>query len=431
MKNLLLTGIICLAGGLAQAANLDIVPDKFAEYKVGETVTFTATAWESKDKKLTSGTYSLTVRDSGGKIIGKPLKVDVAKNNPVTLTTKLDRPGFILVQASTLITADKKAVRWANKPVAPLGGAAVEPGKIKAGAEPPKDFAEFWQKGIEKYKNAEVIITPAADIKYPRCKVSRVLMPFADGSGAIDGFLAVPLKPGKYPIVFGVPGAGPGNIAPGAAYAPAKAVIRLWMNVHNFRTAKTIAEQKKLYAAYNNSFATKLYFRENAQYPEKYIYYHVWLSVSRALDKVAEMPEFDGKNVAAVGSSQGGGSALALAYLNKKVTCVVSNVPALCDHDGWRAGRQAGWPQLHAALKGKADKSMPYFDGANFARGIKVPVLMSVGYIDTTCSPSSCYAAFNNLAGEKTMYHMYRGGHIQEKPFGKKAAAFLMDKLSK
>ena len=59
----------------------------------------------------------------------------------------------------------------------------------------------------------------------------------------------------------------------------------------------------------------------------------------------------------------------------------------------------------------------PYFDGANFARGIKVPVLMSVGYIDTTCSPSSCYAAFNNLAGEKTMYHMYRGGHIQEKPF--------------
>ena len=431
MKSLLLSGMVCLTGVAAQAANLDIVADKNASYKVGEKVTFTATAWESAGKKLTSGKYTIQIKDSGIKTIGKPIVVDIAKNNPAIITTQLDRPGFILVSASPLKTADGKTTKWLNKPVAPLGGAAVEPEKIKPGLACPADFNEFWQKGLQEFKKAQIIVKPAPEVKYKGYKVSRLTVKFPDGSGLIDGFLSVPVKPGKYPIVAGVPGAGPGSVTPVPVYNPSKPAIRLWMNVHNYLTAKTAAEQKKLYAEFNKKCATKAYFKEKHTSRDTDVYRNIWLALSAALDYAAALPEFDGKHVAAVGSSQGGGTALALASLNSKVTCVVSNVPALCDHDGWRANRQAGWPKLHSALRGKADKTLPYFDGANFALNIKVPVLMSAGYIDTTCSPSSVYAAFNNLSGAKTMFPMFRVGHSGTKPFTQLATKFLNEQFKK
>ena len=36
---------------------------------------------------------------------------------------------------------------------------------------------------------------------------------------------------------------------------------------------------------------------------------------------------------------------------------------------------------------------------------------MSVGFIDTMCVPSSIYAAYNNLKGEKKIYDGPRYGH--------------------
>ena len=113
-----------------------------------------------------------------------------------------------------------------------------------------------------------------------------------------------------------------------------------------------------------------------------------------------ELKEFDGKNFASAGSSQGGGTALAIGYLNKNITCVAANVPALCDHHARQAGRFAGWPQLLDHAKGKAfGEHAPYFDAANFAAYVKVPAVVSVGFFDTMCTPSSVYSAYNMLKG--------------------------------
>ena len=414
----------------AWAQYVEIVPTSDKSYKVNELVTFNVTAWEKENTKLTSGTLDLTVTNSGGSVIGKPIVIDLAKNNPTTITAKLDRPGFILVRSS-IKNAAGKSVKLAKKP-ASLGGAAVEPEKIQAGAGVPADFEKFWQDGIKAWKKAEVTVTPAPEFdKKNKCKNYRIKVTFPDKSGAIDGFLSVPAAPGKYPIIAGVPGAGPGQVAPGVYYVPSYPVIQLWMNVHLYPTAETAAEQRKRYVAYNKTCEKRSYIFDKALDREKYTYRRVWLSVNRALEYVMALPEFDGKNVAAVGSSQGGGTALALTYLNPRVTCTVSNVPALCDHFGWKADRQPGWPNLHKIWKGQADKNAPYFDGANFAAFIKVPVFMSAGYIDTTCSPSSVYAAFNNLKGEKTMFPMPREGHISTKEFGEAAKNFLTEHLNK
>ncbi len=442
MKKHFITGALTLAAAALSAATLDIVPAEFKIYKVGEPVTFKVTAKCDKGKLMTAGTFAVKVTDSGKTPIGKPVQIDLAKGNPTSFTVKLDRPGFILAAATNCTLRDNKTIKWSRKGFAPLAGAAVEPEKIKAGAERPADFNKFWQDGVKAYKNAEVIVTPAPELakiiepvknlkeRLAGYNFYRVESKFADKSGSITGFLVVPAAPGKYPIIAGVPGAGPGTIYPGASYFSGKPAIQLFMNVHPYPTASTGAEQKKRYNEYNKSLQTpqgikRIYTMYKADNRDEYIYRKVWLALNRALEHVMTMKEFDGKNIAAVGSSQGGGSALALAGINSKVTCVVANVPALCDHGGWKAGRAPGWPRLHNNWKGKADAAAAYFDGANFAMNIKAPALVSVGYIDVTCSPSSVYAAYNNLAGKKSIYPMYRLGHTATADFSPAASKFL------
>ncbi|MBO5924111.1 MAG: acetylxylan esterase, partial [Lentisphaeria bacterium] len=83
------------------------------------------------------------------------------------------------------------------------------------------------------------------------------------------------------------------------------------------------------------------------------------------------------------------------------------------------------WPQLHKVSNGKADKAYAYFDVAVFASRVNVPVLVSVGFVDTTCAPSSVYSAYNALAGEKEIFHMYRNSHSISEESKEKITSFI------
>ena len=146
---------------------------------------------------------------------------------------------------------------------------------------------------------------------------------------------------------------------------------------------------------------------------------------------MTELKEFDGKNLAVTGGSQGGASALALGYLNKNITCVVANVPALCDHHAWKNGRLEGWPKMHTFLTGKADSESIYFDGVHFASGITAPTLIGVGYVDVTCPPATVFAAYNNLKCPKQLVRMYRTGHDLTDEMRKTAFEFLNKEMSR
>lgn len=55
--------------------------------------------------------------------------------------------------------------------------------------------------------------------------------------------------------------------------------------------------------------------------------------------------------------------------------------------------------------------SVRYFDGMNFATRIQARALLTVGFIDNTCRPTSVYAAYNNLQGTKEMMNFPLMGH--------------------
>ena len=156
---------------------------------------------------------------------------------------------------------------------------------------------------------------------------------------------------------------------------------------------------------------------------DKYFFRSVYVAIDRVINHVAAMPQWDGKHMVIDGSSQGGGSALILAGFNKNITALAANVPALCDHGGFKLKRNPGWPNL--CYRPNTDAFAPYFDAAIFASFIKVPALVSCGFSDTTCPPASVYAAYNELKGEKKMINVPLEGHTISKIYQTEKSKFL------
>jgi len=85
-------------------------------------------------------------------------------------------------------------------------------------------------------------------------------------------------------------------------------------------------------------------------------------------------------------------------------------VPAMCDHTGAAVGRISGWPKLVPnGADGKPDakvlEAARYYDATNFATRTKAAGIVTVGFIDTTCPPTSVYAAYNALKSRKEIFN--------------------------
>src|SRR5688572_28136546 len=65
--------------------------------------------------------------------------------------------------------------------------------------------------------------------------------------------------------------------------------------------------------------------------PEGHYYQGGYADVVRGIDYLVSRPDVDPDRIAAVGTSQGGGIALAVAGIDPRVRAVVAHVPALCD----------------------------------------------------------------------------------------------------
>jgi cephalosporin-C deacetylase len=152
--------------------------------------------------------------------------------------------------------------------------------------------------------------------------------------------------------------------------------------------------------------------------PASYYYRRVFSDAVRAIEAVRTHPSVDAERIAAVGGSQGGGIALAVAGLTDGLAAVVPDVPFLCDvpralriADTDPYGEVVRYLKVHRDQVDRVLGTLAYFDGAILGRTATAPALFSVGLMDTVCPPSTVYAAFNHYGGPKEIREYPFNGH--------------------
>ncbi|MBI5385728.1 MAG: acetylxylan esterase [Verrucomicrobia bacterium] len=316
-----------------------------------------------------------------------------------TVTGTLDEPGFL--QCRVTFPTPAKATLTA------VGGAGIEPRQIKPSLPVPADFDAFWS--AQKKKLAEVPVHPRlTPAKSPQQEVECFDLQ-ADSVGApVSGYFAKPVgaKPKSLPIMLTVHGAGVRSSSLGGAAGWAKqGFLALDINAHGIPNG----QPDSFYSGLANG-ELKDYRARGRESRETVYFLGMFLRLVRAMDFLTAQPEWDGRTLVVHGSSQGGAQSIVAAGLDPRVTFFAAGVPAMCDHTGAAASRISGWPKLvPAGADGKPDATVQeaarYYDAMNFATRTKAAGILTVGFIDTTCPPTSVYAAYNALTGAKEIFN--------------------------
>ncbi|MDR0705851.1 MAG: acetylxylan esterase [Planctomycetaceae bacterium] len=367
-----------------------------AIYKKGETVVFQVQLLEN-NKPLAGKELAYLIQGDGNvEQKGTVLTTDSA----AIIETSLNRSGFL-----------KCTVQWKNAngvQISALGGAGVDPLEIRAETPEPDDFDSFWNAKKEELAklpmNPQLVPVPAEKIGNPAIQVFDIKVDCLGGK-PVSGYLAKPVdaKPKSLPIVISYHGAGvySANMPINNA---ARGVLALDVNAHGIENG----QPAEFYKTLANS-ELKDYRIANGNDREKIYFTGMFLRVIRSLQFMKSLPEWDGKTIAVTGGSQGGGQALVAAGSDPAVTFCIAHVPAICYPTGDIEGNFGGWPGfLRGKTKETADpavvKTVPYIDAANFARRIKAESILSTGFIDYICSPTSVYVAYNNITAPKQIF---------------------------
>lgn len=283
------------------------------------------------------------------------------------------------------------------------------PEKIQPFTQEPKDFNTFWQGNLDELAKIPLTYTKEIAKEYCTDKVDCYLVkiPVSRRKQCVYGYLFYPknAQPGKHPVVLCPPGAGIKTIKEPLRhkYYAENGFIRLEIEIHGLDPRLPKETFDDISRAFNSD-ATG-YLENGIDNRDRYYMKHVYLALVRCIDLLTSLPEWDGRNVAVQGGSQGGALALVAAGLDKRVNLCVVNHPALSDMAGYtEKGRTGGYPHFNrmTGLYNPSNIStMAYYDVVNFARKVKATTYMTWGYNDNTCPPTTSYAVWNTLNCEK------------------------------
>ena len=283
------------------------------------------------------------------------------------------------------------------------------PEKIQPFTQEPKDFNTFWQGNLDELAKSPLSYTKEIAKEYCTDKVDCYLVkiPVSRRKQCVYGYLFYPknAQPGKHPVVLCPPGAGIKTIKEPLRhkYYAENGFIRLEIEIHGLDPRLPKETFDDISRAFNSDPTG--YLENGIDNRDRYYMKHVYLALVRCIDLLTSLPEWDGRNVAVQGGSQGGALALVAAGLDKRVNLCVVNHPALSDMAGYtEKGRTGGYPHFNrmTGLYTPSNIStMAYYDVVNFARKVKATTYMTWGYNDNTCPPTTSYAVWNTLNCEK------------------------------
>jgi cephalosporin-C deacetylase-like acetyl esterase len=366
-------------------------------YKTGENATIEVQFYKYGIPRDAEVSYSIANDmlndDARGKVF---LKNGRAKINIGTRK----QPGFRDLRLR--VTVDGKEYRHHIK-------VGFSPEQIKPYTQEPKDFMTFWDANLKEMKNYPLTYTKELAKEYCTDKIDCYLVRLQlDNHGhCIYGYLTYPknARKGACPVVMCPPGAGVKTIKEPLRhkYYAENGFIRFEIEIHGLNPTLSAEQFKEISNALNSG--DNGYLQNGLDNRDNYYMKRVYLACVRSIDFLTSLPEWDGKNIAVQGGSQGGALSIITAGLDPRVTLCVANHPALSDMAGYaEEGRAGGYPHFnhyHQMMTKEKMTTMAYYDVVNFARHVKAKSYLTWGFNDDTCPPTTSYAVWNTLPCEK------------------------------
>ncbi len=326
-----------------------------------------------------------------------------ASDGTVKLSYAPKLPGWVYVQVSVTNLKGKVASRAS-------AGAIFRPDDIRPAMPPPDDFKAFWDAAIAELDKVPIKarLTPV-ELSEKESRGGKVKgFEFSIdcvGPHPATGFIAMPVdaKPKSLPIIVAYQGASGIRAWKPWYYGD----VAISLTASKFGLPNQLTDKEYAEMGYAGDAIYKLAKDPEATRDDN-VFKWMILRDLRVQQYAKTLPEWNGKVMIVNGESLGGAQSLICSALDPDVTFISACVPAMCDHNAWRAGRRNGWPDLFgtnpdgsAADEAAAAKleAARYFDTANFATLITPDkeVTVGTGYVDATCPPDGVYAAFNAI----------------------------------
>lgn len=151
---------------------------------------------------------------------------------------------------------------------------------------------------------------------------------------------------------------------------------------------------------------------------EDYFYRRVFTDAVRAVSVLRGLEFVAPGRVAAIGNSQGGGIALAVAGLVPELAALFTQSPLLTDvRRATLITGTAPYSEISRYLAAHRDEVervfdvLCYFDGVGFAPRAQAPAWFSTGLMDDICPPSTAFGAYHAYAGPKQIAVWDYNGH--------------------
>lgn len=308
---------------------------------------------------------------------------------------------------------------------------AFQPQQISPTVQEPADFDAFWQQTLRRAAKVPLIYELEEDPIHTNDSVLSQKIKFQnykEGS-YIYGYLTRPRDNQKHPVMLRVPGAGVKPIEYEGSYSQ-RGFIVLSIGVNGI-------------PAYSNDSlliqsreAIGDYWLSGIDDRETYAYRPIYCALVRGIDLLTQLPEWNGRDVAVTGGSQGGALAMVTAGLDRRVTMLMAFYPALCDIGGYARGSVGGWPNIGRPGSKELSvapeqwlRTVSYYDVSLFARRITAPGFYSFGYNDPTCSPTSTCGAINQVTAPKVVVTTPSSGHWRYPQTNSQAQQWAQEQL--
>lgn len=156
--------------------------------------------------------------------------------------------------------------------------------------------------------------------------------------------------------------------------------------------------------------------------PEDLLYRDVFIDTAVLAHIVMDLDYVDETRIGVFGGSQGGGLSLACAALVPEIKLCAPTYPYLSDYKrvwemdlakGAYEGIKYYFRQFDPMHKTEEEifTQLGYIDVQNLAPRIRAKVMMNTGLMDTTCPPSTQFAAYNKITSEKSVNIFPDYGH--------------------